>query len=112
MATARTRFLKQRYGGYFHRDIPHEDAELTHVRPGTPGGEYLRRFWQPVCFSDDLKDMPLKVRMLGENLVAYRDKRGTVGLLELHCPHRGTSLEFGLVGEDGIRCCYHGAEVP
>jgi len=91
MATARARFLKQRYGGYFHRDIPHEDAELTHVGPGTPGGEYLRRFWQPVCFSDDLKDVPLKVRMLGENLVAYRDKRGTVGLLELHCPHRGTS---------------------
>ena len=108
MATARARFLKQRYGGYFHRDIPPEDTELTHVGSGTPGGEYLRRFWQPVCFSDDLKDLPLKVRMLGEDLVAYRDKRGTVGLLELHCPHRGTSLEFGLVGEDGIRCCYHG----
>jgi len=108
MATARARFLKQRYGGYFHRDIPPEDTELTHVGSGTPGGEYLRRFWQPVCFSDDLKDLPFKVRMLGEDLVAYRDKRGTVGLLELNCPHRGTSLEFGLVGEDGIRCCYHG----
>ena len=68
MATVRARFLKQRYGGYFHRDIPPEDAELTHVGPATPGGEYLRRFWQPVCFSDDLKDVPLKVRMLGEDL--------------------------------------------
>jgi hypothetical protein len=75
MATAWARFLKQRYGGYFHRDIPPEDAELTHVGPGTPGGEYLRRFWQPVCFSDDLKGVPLKVRMLGEDLVAYRPAR-------------------------------------
>jgi len=48
------------------------------------------------------------LRILGEHLVAFRDKSGAVGLLELHCPHRGTSLEFGLVGEKGIRCCYHG----
>jgi phenylpropionate dioxygenase-like ring-hydroxylating dioxygenase large terminal subunit len=108
MATARAGFLKQRYGGYFHREVPAENAELTHVGAGTPGGEYLRRFWQPVCFSDDLKDVPLRVRMLGEDLVAFRDKSGAAGLLELHCPHRGTSLEFGLVGEAGIRCCYHG----
>jgi nitrite reductase/ring-hydroxylating ferredoxin subunit len=107
MAT-RAPFLKTRYGGYFHRDIPSEDAELTHVGPGTPGGEYLRRFWQPVCFSDDLGDLPLRVKVLGEDLVAFHDKRGAVGLLELHCPHRGTSLEFGLIGEEGIRCCYHG----
>jgi nitrite reductase/ring-hydroxylating ferredoxin subunit len=108
MATTRARFLKTRYGGYFHREVPAENAVLTHVRPGTPGGEYFRRFWQPVCFADDLGDVPLRVRMLGEDLVAFRDKSGAVGLLELHCPHRGTSLEFGLVGEAGIRCCYHG----
>jgi phenylpropionate dioxygenase-like ring-hydroxylating dioxygenase large terminal subunit len=108
MPTARTRFLKERYGGYFHRDIPGEDAELTHVGRGSPGGEYLRRFWQPVCFSDDLEDLPLRVKMLGEDLVAFRDKTDAAGLLELHCPHRGTSLEFGLVGDEGIRCCYHG----
>jgi phenylpropionate dioxygenase-like ring-hydroxylating dioxygenase large terminal subunit len=108
MSTAQSRFLKQRYGGYLHRDIPAEDAELTHVGAGTPGGEYLRCFWQPVCFSDDLKDVPLRVKMLGEDLVAFRDRNGVVGLLELHCPHRGTSLEFGLVGEQGLRCCYHG----
>jgi phenylpropionate dioxygenase-like ring-hydroxylating dioxygenase large terminal subunit len=107
MAT-RAPFLKTRYGGYFHRDVPEEDAELTHVGPGTSGGEYLRRFWQPVCFSDDLKDLPLRLKILGEDLVAFRDKSGAVGLLELHCPHRGTSLEFGLVGDRGIRCCYHG----
>ncbi|MGH7053548.1 MAG: Rieske 2Fe-2S domain-containing protein [Stellaceae bacterium] len=107
MAT-RAPFLRTRFGAYLHRDIPQEDTELTHVGPNTPGGEYLRRFWQPVCFSDELKDLPKRVRMLGEDLVAFRNGRGEVGLLELHCPHRGTSLEFGLVGADGIRCCYHG----
>jgi nitrite reductase/ring-hydroxylating ferredoxin subunit len=68
----------------------------------------LRRFWQPVCFTDELRDLPLRVRILGEDLVVFRDFRGAVGLLELHCPHRGTSLEFGLISERGIRCCYHG----
>ncbi len=108
MATTRGRFLKTRYGGYFHREVPGENAALTHVGPCTPGGEFLRRFWQPVCFADDLEEVPLRVRMLGEDLVAFRDQSGAVGLLELHCPHRGTSLEFGLLGETGIRCCYHG----
>jgi len=107
MAT-RAPFLTTRFGGYYHRDVPKEDAELTHVGPGTPCGEYLRRFWQPICFSADLRDLPLRVTILGEDLVAFRDLRGTVGLLELHCPHRGTSLEFGLISTRGIRCCYHG----
>jgi nitrite reductase/ring-hydroxylating ferredoxin subunit len=108
MATTRAPFLKTRYGGYFHREVPVEDADLTHVGPNTPGGEYLRRFWQPVCFSDDLTDLPLRLKIMGEDLVAVRDKSGAAGVLELHCPHRGTSLEFGLIGEKGIRCCYHG----
>ena len=99
----RAPFLKARYGGYHHRHVPSEDSELTHVGPDTACGEYMRRFWQPVCFSDELKDLPLKVRILGEDLVAFRDQSGEVGLLELHCPHRGTSLEFGLVGQKGIR---------
>jgi len=104
----RAPFLKSRYSAYHHRQIPPEDTELTHVGPETPCGEYMRRFWQPICYADDLTDLPLKLRILGENLVAFRDRNGEVGLLELHCPHRGTSLEFGLVGEKGIRCCYHG----
>jgi phenylpropionate dioxygenase-like ring-hydroxylating dioxygenase large terminal subunit len=108
MASDRAPFLKTRYGGYFHRDIPDEDAEITHVGPGTPCGEYMRRFWQPVCFSDELSDLPRRVKILGEELVVFRDASGAVGLLELHCPHRGTSLEFGLIDEKGIRCCYHG----
>jgi phenylpropionate dioxygenase-like ring-hydroxylating dioxygenase large terminal subunit len=68
----------------------------------------LRRFWQPLCFADELRDVPLRVTILGEDLVAFRDGTGAVGLLELHCPHRGTSLEFGLLSDQGIRCCYHG----
>jgi len=107
MAT-RAPFLRTRLGGYWHRSVVAEDAELTHVGPDMPCGEYLRRFWQPVCFSDDLKDLPHRVSILGEKLVVFRDLSGAVGLLELHCPHRGTSLEFGLIGTKGIRCCYHG----
>lgn len=107
MAT-RAPFLSQSYGAYYHREVPKEDEELTHVGPGTPCGEYLRRFWQPVALSKDLQELPRRVRILGEDLVVFRDKRGQVGCLELHCPHRGTSLEFGLIAEKGIRCCYHG----
>ena len=107
MAT-RAPFLTTPYGGYYHRDVPQEDAQLTRIGPGTPCGEYLRRFWQPVCFAEDLRDLPRRVTLLGEELVAFRDGRGAMGLLELHCPHRGTSLEFGLLSDRGIRCCYHG----
>jgi len=104
----RAPFLKTRYGAYHHREVPEEDTSLTHVGPATPCGEYLRRYWQPICFSDDLNELPLRVTILGEDLVAFRDQSGAVGLLELHCPHRGTSLEFGLIDAGGIRCCYHG----
>ena len=104
----RAAFLTTRFGGYLHREVPEEDTELSHVGPDTPCGEYLRRFWQPICFSDELKDLPHRVKILGEELVVFRDLSGTVGLLELHCPHRGASLEFGLIDASGIRCCYHG----
>jgi len=104
----RAPFLNTAYSAYYHRTRPPEDAELTRVGPGAPCGEYLRRFWHPVILSSELGDLPRRVRILGEDLVAFRDRRGVIGLLELHCPHRGTSLEFGLVGERGIRCCYHG----
>ena len=100
--------LTTTFGAYLNRDVPAEDTELTHTGPGTPCGEYLRRFWQPIAFSDDLKDLPQRIRILGEDLVVFRDLGGRVGLLQLHCSHRGTSLEFGLVADQGIRCCYHG----
>jgi phenylpropionate dioxygenase-like ring-hydroxylating dioxygenase large terminal subunit len=58
-----------------------------------------------VILASELGELPRRLRILGEDLVAFRDGSGEIGLLELHCPHRGTSLEFGLVGEKGIRCC-------
>jgi len=63
----------------------------------------MRRFWQPVCYSDELKELPLKLRILGEDLITFPDGSGAVGLPELHCPHRGTSLEFGAFGRSRIR---------
>jgi phenylpropionate dioxygenase-like ring-hydroxylating dioxygenase large terminal subunit len=108
VGTKKPVLLTERYGGYYHRDVPQEDEELTHVGPGTPCGEYLRRYWQPVAVAAELKDLPHAIRIMGEDLVVFRDGNGQVGLLELHCSHRGTSLEFGLIEENGIRCCYHG----
>ena len=88
--------------------VPQENVELTHVTFGTPMGEVLRRYWQPVCLSSDLDELPKFVKILGEELVAFRDKRGRVGVLDAHCAHRGASLEYGRIEENGIRCCYHG----
>jgi phenylpropionate dioxygenase-like ring-hydroxylating dioxygenase large terminal subunit len=99
------------YGGYYRRDdleIPAAERVVTHAGPGSPMGEYMRRFWQPVCLSEELTDVPKVVRILHEELVAFRDRSGQIGLLFPHCSHRGTSLEFGIVQQRGIRCCYHG----
>ena len=92
----------------YGRPMPSPDAELTHVGPGTPGGELLRRYWQPLGLSNQLGDLPQAVRVLGEDLVLFRDGRGRPGLLDAHCCHRGTSLSYGRLEPDGIRCCYHG----
>src|SRR6266849_4355426 len=107
MATPRA-LLNVPYGAYLAREVPPPDDELTRVGPGTPGGEYLRRFWQPVAFARDLGATPLRVRIMAEDLVVFRDRSGRVGLLQLHCTHRGTSLEYGVIEARGIRCCYHG----
>ena len=87
---------------------PEENERLTRVGPGTPAGEMLRRYWWPVWFSGLVADRPVPVRLLGEDLVLFRDGAGKAGLLARHCPHRGASLELGRVEADGIRCCYHG----
>ena len=98
------------YSGYFSAPLPapEEDVELTRIGPGTPCGEYMRRFWQPVALSSEITDLPLAVTLLGENLVLFRTRGGSLGLLHRHCVHRGTSLEYGRVEEEGVRCCYHG----
>jgi phenylpropionate dioxygenase-like ring-hydroxylating dioxygenase large terminal subunit len=108
MAKTESRPAVGAYGGYHHRDVPEDDAELTRVGPGTPCGEYLRRFWQPVGLSAELQDLPRATRVMGEDLVLFRNGRGEVGLLELHCSHRGTSLEYATIESQGLRCCYHG----
>ncbi len=87
----------QRYSGYHHTREPAEDAELTHVRPGTPCGEYLRRFWQPILMASELGAEPRLITILDETLVIFRDGKGRVGLLHKHCVHRRASLEFGRV---------------
>ena len=96
------------YSGYHNRPAPAAADPLTEVGRGTPGGEYLRRFWHPFLLSSELGDLPVAVRLLGEDLVAFRDGSGRLGLLHKHCIHRGASLEFGIIAERGIRCCYHG----
>lgn len=99
---------KLAFNGYYRKQTGEPDYFLTQVGRGTPGGEYLRRFWQPVAYVDELKEVPLRVRALGEDLVAFRDKGGRIGVLHLHCSHRNSSLEFGVIEDRGIRCCYHG----
>jgi nitrite reductase/ring-hydroxylating ferredoxin subunit len=96
------------YSGYRAAASGTPNDMVNETRRGTPGGEYLRRFWQPVACLNDVVNAPLRVRIMGEDLVVFRDKSGAVGVLHLHCSHRGTSLEFGRVEEHGIRCCYHG----
>src|SRR5262245_15581267 len=88
-----------------------ENELLTRTGPGTPMGELIRRYWIPALFCDQLPEPdspPLRIKLLGEDLVAYRDTRGRVGLLHEHCPHRGASLFFARNEENGLRCVYHG----
>ncbi len=85
-----------------------ENEALTRVGPGTPGGDMLRRYWHPIGFIEELKERPIRRRLLGEDLVLFRDEHGKMGLLALRCSHRGTSLEFGHIEDGGLRCCYHG----
>ena len=76
--------------------VPEENIRLTHVGAGTPMGELLRRYWHPIFMTSELKELPKYVKILDEELVAYRDKSGQVGVLGAHCCHRGSSLEYGL----------------
>ena len=88
-----------------------ENEFVTRVGPGTPMGNLLRRFWIPVALSEELPAPdcpPVRVKVLGEKLVAFRDSSGRVGLLREHCPHRGTSLFYGRNEANGLRCIYHG----
>ena len=96
------------FGGYYKPKDRPVDNELAQVGPGTLCGEYLRRFWQPIMMSSRVADRPVPLRILGEDLVLFRDLAGDVGLVHKHCSHRGMSLEYGIIVEHGIRCAYHG----
>ena len=95
-------------GTAYGKPAPAHNRELTEVGPGTPMGELLRRYWHPVGVLADATATPRKLRVLGEDLVLFRDGTGRPGLVYEHCAHRGTSLYYGKVEERGIRCCYHG----
>jgi phenylpropionate dioxygenase-like ring-hydroxylating dioxygenase large terminal subunit len=90
---------------------PEENAKLTQVEGQTPMGAVVRRYWQPFLLSMDLPEPdcdPVRVRLLGENLVAFRDSSGKAGLVYQHCPHRMADLFYGRNEEGGLRCIYHG----
>lgn len=87
---------------------PTYDPRLTEVGRGTPMGELLRRYWHPVGLTEDATSVPRALRVLGEDLILFRDGQGRAGLVYPRCCHRGTTLYYGKVEERGIRCCYHG----
>jgi phenylpropionate dioxygenase-like ring-hydroxylating dioxygenase large terminal subunit len=87
---------------------PSYDRDITEVGPRTPAGEFMRRYWHPIALSPSVEFVPQKVRVLGEDLVLFRDRKGRPGLLYPRCAHRGTTLYYGKCEDDGIRCCYHG----
>ncbi|TMJ48776.1 MAG: Rieske 2Fe-2S domain-containing protein, partial [Alphaproteobacteria bacterium] len=88
-----------------------ENELITRVGQGTPMGNTMRRYWIPALLAREIAEPdgpPVRVRLLGEDLVAFRDSRGRIGLLDEHCPHRRASLFFGRNEECGLRCVYHG----
>lgn len=86
-----------------------ENQRLTSILPGTPMGELFRRYWHPVAASIELDGQSTKaLRILGEDLVLYKDRLGTLGLIDRRCPHRRVDLSYGIPEEGGLRCMYHG----
>lgn len=89
---------------------PQDSKDLTRVGPGTVMGEFMRQFWVPAAISNELKTDadPMRLMILGEKLIAFRDSDGKVGIMDHRCPHRGASLFLGRNEQGGIRCVYHG----
>src|SRR5437773_1661795 len=88
-----------------------ENELVTRVGRGTPMGELIRRCWAPACLSEELPEPdcdPIRVRLVSEDLIAFRGSDGRVGVMDEHCPHRGASLFLGRNEEGGLRCLYHG----
>src|SRR5438270_2595490 len=88
-----------------------ENELITRVGPGTPMGNFMREYWVPAMLSSEVPapdSDPVRVMLLGEQLIGFRDSNGKVGLVASNCPHRGASLFFGRNEEAGLRCVYHG----
>ena len=86
-----------------------QNDRLTHVGPGTPMGELMRRYWQPIAVLSELNENPTKaIKLLGESLVLYKDRQGRLGLIDEACPHRRVNLIYGIPENEGLRCPYHG----
>src|SRR5439155_5065361 len=93
------------------RSSAEDSARITQVGPGTPMGELMRRYWHPSAASAELLGNAFRtkgVRVLGEDLVLYRDRSGQLGLIDRHCAHRRADLTYGIAENDGLRCPYHG----
>src|SRR5271168_1739720 len=90
---------------------PEQNDFLTLTGPGTPMGALMRRYWIPALLSSEIPEPdcpPVRVKLLGERLIAFRDSQGRVGVMDEFCAHRGVSLWFGRNEENGLRCPYHG----
>lgn len=87
-----------------------ENERITRTGPGTPGGDWMRHYWQPVALTEELAtDRPVvPLRVLGEDLLLFRDDRGSLGLIERRCAHRGADLSLGRLEDGGLRCYFHG----
>jgi phenylpropionate dioxygenase-like ring-hydroxylating dioxygenase large terminal subunit len=95
-------------GSAYGRPAAQSNKRLTEIGPGTGLGELMRRYWHPIAGAAEVTTTPRKIRILGEDLVLFRDRKGRPGLLYPRCMHRGTTLYYGKVEDEGIRCCYHG----
>jgi hypothetical protein len=87
-----------------------DNEKLTRTNRGTPGGDFLRRYWQPVALAEEMAPgaPPTPVRIMGEDLVLFRDEFGRLGLIARRCAHRGVDLSYGRIEDGGLRCLYHG----
>ncbi len=108
--TVAPRVMAGGFKGYAQSQPAAADEEIARIAPGTPAGEYLRRFWHPVYIAEELGELPEAIKILGEELVLFRygEQRDQIGLVHKHCLHRRASLEYGKCEDNGIRCCYHG----
>ena len=98
----------EKFRGYKQSHIPKIDETISQTGPGTPAGEYLRRYWHPVALTSEVSTTPLQLRILGEDLIIFKTTENIIGLVHKNCPHRRASLVYGKCEKKGIRCCYHG----